>query len=283
MKLTQLMHVHSLAKKQNEATHLVIPTIDMITFRREIGKKMSELLKENTHNYAEMKQIVIADLVSFNKKRDREVSGIQRNDIILQRKLANERANTDDMVQLTKMEELFRDAYTLLRLPGKGGKFVPILVPPKTMQVIDLMIADENLKSDHYFFQTEGGQQHYRSYVILNNFAEEFGLQNKAIFRSTKLRKFLATAAQFLDLPQHQRQWVANFLGHDLAVHDKYYRMHTDAVCLAKMTKLLCLVDSGKLKDSYQMNLDTIQPTLEDENDSVRALFKSSNNIGPNL
>ena len=59
--------------------------------------------------------------------------------------------------------------------------------------------------------------------------------------------------------------------------------MHTDAVSLAKMSKLLCLVDSGKLKESYQKNLDTIQPTLEDENDSVRALFKSSNNIGPNL
>ena len=139
MKLTQLMHVHSLLKKQNEATHLVIPTKDMITFRREIGKKMSELLKENTYNYAEMKQIVIADLVSFNKKRDREVSGIQRNDIILQRKLANERANTDEhMVQLTKVEKLFRDAYTLLRLPGKEESLFLFWFHPRTCKLLTL-------------------------------------------------------------------------------------------------------------------------------------------------
>ena len=260
-------------KKQNEATHLVIPTKDMITFRREIGKKISELLDTTKYNYAEMKQIVIADLVSFNKKRDREVSGIQRTDMIKQRHLATARTQTDsEMITFTEVEDVFRKAYTLLRLPGKGGKFVPVLVPPKTMKVIDIMIEDEHLKSDNFFFQTEGGQQHYRSYDVLNKFAEEFGLEDKTVFRSTKLRKFLATAAQFLDLPSHHRTWVADFLGHDLAVHDKYYRMHTDAVNLSKMTKLLYMVDSGKLKEYKNMNLDTIQPTLEEDGDydSVR-------------
>ena len=73
----------------------------------------------------------------------------------------------------------------------------------------------------------------------------------------------MATAAQFLNLPQHQRTWVADFLGHDLRVHDKYYRMHTDAVNLAKVTKLLYMVDSGELEDAYSKDVDTIQPTLE--------------------
>ena len=73
----------------------------------------------------------------------------------------------------------------------------------------------------------------------------------------------MATAAQFLNLPQHQRTWVADFLGHDLRVHE-FYRMHTDAINLAKVTKLLYVVDSGKLEDAYSKDLDTIQPTLED-------------------
>ena len=66
--------------------------------------------------------------------------------------------------------------------------------------------------------------------------------------------------------------WVADFLGHDLRVHDKYYKMHTDAVNLAQVTKLLYMVDSGKLEDAYLKHLDTIQPTLEDSelDDSVR-------------
>ena len=74
----------------------------------------------------------------------------------------------------------------------------------------------------------------------------------------------MAIASQFLNLPQHQRTWVADFLGHELRVHDNYYRMHTDAVNLAKVTKMLYMVDSGKPEDSYSKDLDTIQPTLDD-------------------
>ena len=266
-------------KKQNESTHLVIPTSDMMRFREKIGAKISGLLAKTTHNYAEMKQIVIADLVSFNKKRDREVSGVTRKDMILQRSLALQRAQTTDyeLFKLTEVEMMFAKYYTLLRLPGKGGKFVPVLIPPKTLEVIDIMINDDKLKSDNYFFQTEGGEQFYRSIDVLRKYAEEFKLQDKKVFRSTKLRKYLSTAAQFLDLPQNQRVWVADFLGHDLNVHDKYYRMHTDAVNLAKMTKLLYIADKGKVKDAYLENLDTLQPTLNLD-DSVRIFTNLTSN-----
>ena len=136
-----------LVKKQNESIHLVIPTTDIIKFRQSIGKKVRELLELTKYNYAELKLTVIADLVSFNKKRDREVSGIKRRDMILQRSLASERAKTADneLVKLTKLEEKFAAVYTLLRLPGKGGKVVPVLVPPDTLKLIDIMI-NEKLK-----------------------------------------------------------------------------------------------------------------------------------------
>ena len=272
-------------KKQNESTHLVIPTSDMMRFREKIGAKISGLLAKTTHNYAEMKQIVIADLVSFNKKRDREVSGVKRKDMILQRSLAVQRAQTTnyELFKLTEVEMMFTKYYTLLRLPGKEGKFVPVLIPPKTLEVIDLMINDDNLKSDNYFFQAEGGEQFYRSIDVLRKYAEEFNLQDKKVFRSTKLRKYLATAAQFLDLQQNQRVWVAGFLGHDLNVHDKYYRMHTDAVNLAKITKLLYIAIKGKVKDAYLENLETLQPTLNLE-DSVRISTNlNSNNFAIRL
>ena len=94
---------------------------------------------------------------------------------------------------------MFAKYYTLLRLPGKGGKFVPVFFPPKTLEVTDLMSNDDKLKSDNYFFQTEGGEQFYRIIDVLRKYAEEFNLQNKQVFRSPKLRKYLATAARFLD------------------------------------------------------------------------------------
>ena len=70
----------------------------------------------------------------------------------------------------------------------------------------------------------------------------------------------MATAAQFLNLPQHQRTWVADFL---TWFYDKYNSMRTDAINPAKVTKLLYMVDSGKLEDAYSKDLDSIQPTLE--------------------
>ena len=147
-----------------------------------------------------------------------------------------ERAKAADkeLVKLTKLEEKFA-----------------VLVPPDTLKLIDIIINDDNLKNETYFFQTEGGKLHYRSNEALNKFAKDFELESKPLFRSTKLRKYMATAAQFLNLPEHQRSWVADFLGHDLRVHEKYYMIHTDAVNLAKITKLLYTIDSGKLLTQF--------------------------------
>ena len=176
-----------------------MPTADIIKFRQSIGKRVRELIQLTTYNNAELKLTVIADLVTFNKKRDREVSGIKRTDMILQRCLAFERAKAadDELVELTKLEEKFAEVYTFLRVPGKGGKVVPVLVPPDTLKLIDVMINDENLKNETYVFQTEVGKLHYRSADTLNKFAKEFELESKPLFRSTKLRKYMATAAVF--------------------------------------------------------------------------------------
>ena len=143
------------------------------------------------------------------------VKVLESKDKILQRSPACERAKTADneLVKLTKLEEKFAEVYTLLRLPGKGGKVVPVLVPPDTLKLIDIMINDDNLKNETFFFQTEGGKLNYRSADALNKFAKDFELENKPLFRSTNLRKYMATAAQFLNLPQHQRTWVVDFLG----------------------------------------------------------------------
>ena len=101
---------------------------------------------------------MIAGLVSFNNKHDREVSGVKRRDMILQRRLASERAKAADN-ELVKLRKL----HTLFLLPWKGGIVVPVLAPTKTLKFIDIMINDENLKNETYSFQTEGKKLHYRS------------------------------------------------------------------------------------------------------------------------
>ena len=67
--------------------------------------------------------------------------------------------------------------------------------------------------------------------------------------------------------------WVGDYLGHDLRVHDKYYKLQIDAVNLAKVTKLFYMFDSDKLENAYSKDLDTIQPTLEDSELDDRVRF----------
>ena len=98
---------------------------------------------------------------------------------------------------------------------------------------------------------------HYRSVEALKKLAEEIQLANKLLFGSTKQRKYMALAAQFFQLLQYQR---TDCLGHDLRVHDKYHRMHTDKVNLAKLLqKVRKLEDaykgSGQLEDAYKKPL----------------------------
>ena len=126
--------------------------------------------------------------------------------MIFQRSLALQIAKTADYeyFELLEVEMMFAKYYMLLRLPGKGRKDVPVLIPPKTIGEIDLMINDDRLKSDNYVFQTEGGEQFYKSVNVLRKYDEESKLQDKQVFRYTMLRKYNATAAQFLDSPQKQ-------------------------------------------------------------------------------
>ena len=162
------------------------------------------LLAKTTHNYAKKKQIVIADLLSFIKRRDREVPGVTRKGIILQRNVvALHRTETAicEQFKLTEVELMFAKYYTLLRLAGKGGKFVPILIPPKTLEVVDLMINGDKLKSDNNVFQTEGRRSILQMFWG-NPLRSLSSKTNKGSdLQSSTSSKHFATAPQFLNLP----------------------------------------------------------------------------------
>ena len=64
------------------------------------------------------------------------------------------------------------------------------------------MINEDRLKLDNYFFRIKGGETFWRSFDALRKYAEEFELEANQVLQSTKLRKYPATVAQFLDIIQ---------------------------------------------------------------------------------
>ena len=66
---------------------------------------------------------------------------------------------------------------------------------------------------------------------------------------------------------------MADYLGHDIKVHDHYYRLQSDSVSLAKISKLLYLVDNGLVERAGGLNLDTIDTVLDLVSVSFQAEF----------
>lgn len=52
---------------------------------------------------------------------------------------------------------------------------------------------------------------------------------------------------------------LARHMGHELAVHRKFYRLQEDVIELAKISKLLLLIDGGKVNEFKNKNLDDIE------------------------
>lgn len=51
---------------------------------------------------------------------------------------------------------------------------------------------------------------------------------------------------------------MAKHLGHNILVHRQYYRLQEDVVELSKVSKLLLMLDQGKIKDFVGKSLDDI-------------------------
>jgi hypothetical protein len=86
---------------------------------------------------------------------------------------------------------------------------------------------------------------------------------------NTSLRKYVATVIQVMDLPDYQKEWVARFLGHKLHVNYDFYRQDPVVVNLAKMSKLMLLVDQGVVKDAEGLDLNNVDYLALNKDDFV--------------
>ena len=68
-----------------------------------------------------------------------------------------------------------------------------------------------------------------------------------------------------MELPKHQKAWVAEHLVHSLDVHGKYYRMPMDSVETAKITKLMYLMDHCKMNEVRGLNLNEVDTVINSD------------------
>lgn len=59
-------------------------------------------------------------------------------------------------------------------------------------------------------------------------------------------------------MKENDVQEVARHMGHELAVHRKFYRLQDDVIELAKISKLLLAVENGQAHHFKGMSLDDL-------------------------
>lgn len=167
---------------------------------------------------------------------------------------------------LTPIEKHLSKVMKLLRVKGKQGRGVPVLFEPNDWTLLTLLLKDPNCENEVFLFQNYQ-KKPLRGHDMLQELTKSLGdkLEKPDAIRATMLRKYLATVIQVMALPKYQTKWVAEHLGHSLEVHGKHYRQSLDTVEVAKISKLMYLVDHCKMNSVQGMNLDSIDNYLEKE------------------
>jgi len=79
------------------------------------------------------------------------------------------------------------------------------------------------------------------------------------LVRSTRLRKHIATHSQLMHLSRHELEQLATFMGHTLDIHLDFYRLPSDVVQIAKVSKILLAVEEGAHLRVHGQTLDDVE------------------------
>lgn len=75
-----------------------------------------------------------------------------------------------------------------------------------------------------------------------------------------KLRKYVTTVSQIVDMNQSELGRLASHLGHDIQIHKDFYRLQESIIEMALVGNLLVAVDEGKGWPLYRKVAERNQP-----------------------
>lgn len=227
-------------------------------------------LNPSANSYAMLAKVILAQVIIFNRRREGEVSRMELS-TFKERKQTD--VNEDIAVCLSPLENKMCDFFTRVEIRGKRGRGVPILLKPSVVSAMELLVETRELcgvpKENIYMFARPGALSAYRGGNCIQIFAKESGAKHPEVLTSTKLRKHIATMSQVLNLQENEADQLADFLGHDIHVHRKYYRLPEGTLQLAKMSKMLLAVEKGTISQYKNQTLDDIEINPEGKRENL--------------
>ncbi|KAL6467410.1 hypothetical protein MHYP_G00252140 [Metynnis hypsauchen] len=225
--------------------------------QEEFFQKLSE--DASSKNWTLLAKVTLAQTILFNRRREGEVSKMPLTSFASR---STDDLHEDVALALSELEKKLCHHFSRIEIRGKRGRKVPVLLTPTMQRNMELLkekreecvVPSENI----YMFARPAALSHLRGSDCLREFATECGAKNPKALSSTKLRKHIATLSNVLNLSNTELDQLADFLGHDVRVHRDYYRLPEGTLQLAKISKILMALETGRLGEFSGKNLDEI-------------------------
>lgn len=258
----------TLSQRKTNAPQLLPLTQDLVTLQSYQLRTMNELGQQlnscpSAEIWMKLAKVALSRLIVFNKRRGGEAACMHLSSYISR---PNWRApSTEEFkANLSGIERKLCDRLLLVEIIGKRGRKVPVLITPELQSSIDLLVKYRSAAGIHpenpYMFARafRNSTRYVRGNDCLREVCNSAGLQQPELVTSTRLRKYIATVAQIVNMSENECDWLANHLGHDYRVHKKFYRLNDSVMELAKVSKLLISADRGHIHKYAGKFLDDI-------------------------
>ncbi|KTF92489.1 hypothetical protein cypCar_00049226, partial [Cyprinus carpio] len=225
-------------------------------------KQLNALQEEPSPlNWKDLAKVTLAQVILFNRRRAGEVSRMS-----LSAFMSKDTSETHEDVNLalTALEQKLCKHFVRIAIVGKRGRKVPVLLTPVMRESIDTLTEKREecgvLSENGYLFALPLSVHYLRGSDCIRQFVNECDdLKHPKALTSTKLRKHIATLSTVLNLKTTELDQLADFLGHNIEVHRKHYRLPEGTLQLAKISKVLLALEQGRLGEYKGKNLDEIQ------------------------
>ncbi|XP_076871541.1 uncharacterized protein LOC143521916 [Brachyhypopomus gauderio] len=230
-------------------------------------ERMAQLSNEpSTKFWSELAKVSLTQVILFNRSREAEVSGMA-----LTTFLSRDSADppTDIDWALTEVEkQLCRHFYKIV-IRRKGARPVPVLLTLRMLRALQLLTERREacgvLKDNAYVFARPSANSHYRGSDCVRVAASACGAKDPYALTCGKLRRRIATLSTVLNLGDPEMNQLANFLGHELIVHEEYYSLAERTMQLAKVYKVLTAMEQGRMMEFLGKNFSDISVSPNEE------------------
>ena len=201
-------------------------------------------------DYQTLVKATMCEMLLFNRKRAGEVQRLKKKEYEKMKQTKEIDPNIEKT--LSKFEQHLVRSQARIEVRGKFGRKTALLLTKSMVENIDHILFLQSKKDGKafespYVFATLSGNRPYRTCDVIRYFCSEANVKNPAIFRSTNLRKHIATMTQCMELTERDQDLLAEFMGHDIRIHRKYYRLPMDILQKSKVAKFL-LEANGQLQ-----------------------------------